>query len=86
MRKILYLACLAGTGCCCFDRDGADGDRPPPLPVENRPGGRVEQAAVDLLRPDLCYDPYIRPPFTYEYPDPRIPITPRAEDPSWRNR
>jgi hypothetical protein len=84
MNKAILLACLAGAGCCCFDRGGDDS--PPPLPLDDRPGGRLEQAAVNILRPDLKYDPYVRPPFTYEYPEPRITVAPRAEDPSWKNR
>lgn len=87
MLRTLLLSSLTACGCCCFepyDRDGPDA-KLPPLPREDKPGARFDQEVNNLLGPDRTFDPDIRPPFTY-FPEPRLPVAPKAEDPPWRNR
>jgi hypothetical protein len=85
MARLAFLSVLLTAGCCCFDRDGDSGDRPPPLPAEDRAGSRFDREMQSLLGPDRKFDPDIRPPFALSA-DPRLPTAPRAEDPSWRYR
>jgi hypothetical protein len=86
MTRLAILMCLFATGCCCFDDEvRGPGDRPPPLPADNRAGTRFDREMESLLGPDRKFDPDIRPPFAIS-PDPRLPQAPRAEDPSWKNR
>ncbi len=88
MKRLLMLTSILAFGCGCenpFVRNDEAGNCPPPLPREEQPGGRFDKQMETWLGPDRNFDPDLRPPFTI-YPDPRMPVAPRAEDPSWKNR